>query len=156
MPTASHEQIDTVKSNIDAFMALSKIALAGMERLATLNLEATRTALEEGANAYSLMLHPGDKKAQPNLEAVTSAVDYFRNVQEIAVETQKEVTDLMTAHVALQGNGGNANAAWTKGFDLFKRFGDQVTNMTEANRKTVGDVTAQIVNAASSHPKRRA
>lgn len=139
-------QLDAVKINADAFMALSKIGFSSIERLATLNLNATRAALESGAEAAS-RIHSKGAKSLPDLHglvpeaAIQSATTYLQGVQEIATETQKEVTTLMSSYFSSQGKGTNASADWTKGFDMFNNFGQQIIAMTEANSKAVADAT---------------
>lgn len=162
MLTISPEQIDAIKSNADAAMAFSNIVYSSLERLTTINLNATRALLEESAAASSLMLEasgtarPG-KAAKAIPEAATQkAVAYFQGVQELATETQQELARLMTSYLATQGQVTNPGVVWLKGFDAFNSLGQQFGAITEANRKTVADVTSRLAGATASHSAKRA
>lgn len=156
MVSKSPEHIDAAKVNVDAFMALSEIGFSSLERLATLNLNATRSALEHGLLSAA-KLPAKNIKSLPDLqslipgEAAGKAAAYFKNVQEIAAETQKDVIALMSSYLVSAGGSTDANARWTKGFEAFKNFGQQIINMTEANSKAVGEATAHA--SATAHAK---
>lgn len=161
MLSVNHEQIDVIKTNADAFMALSNIAISGAERLSTLNLNAMRTLLEGCVAASTLMLESNGstapakaKKALP--DATRYAVAYFQNVQEIATEAQQEATKLMTSYFASQGNGSNPNLGWLKGVEAFENLANQMNTMTEVNRKAMADVTSKVASTTISHSAKRA
>lgn len=146
MLKTSPAQLDAVKINADAFMALAKIGLSSIERLTTVNLNAMRAALKDGA-ATAAKIQTKDHKSPPDLHellpeaAVQSATAYLQDVQEIAADTQKEVTTLISSYFTSQGKGSNANADWRKGFDLFNNFGQQIIAMATANSKAVAGAT---------------
>jgi hypothetical protein len=75
-------------------------------------------------------------------------------VQEIAAETQQEITDLVTSYFSAQGGGANPSEGHLKGFEVFKNFAQQVTDMTDANTKMVGDAAAKISSSAASLVKK--
>lgn len=161
MQSLSLEQIDAIKTNADTAMAFSNIVYSSFERLIKLNLSATRTLLEESAAASSLMLESNDstsstkaKKAIPEA-ATRNATAYFQGVQELATETQQELSQLMTSYFAAHGSGANPSTAWLKGFDVFKSLGNQVGAITEANRKAVADVTSSVAGATASQSVKR-
>lgn len=152
MLTTSSEITHAIKANTDALMGFSKIAFSSIEQLTSLNLSTARSALEESAEAAASMLESNEsvpssqaKKANP-LAVSESASRYFRSVQAIATEAQVELTKVMTAYLASQGNGSSQAAAWLKGFDAFSGFGQQFSAFTEANRKAMTDVTARVAN----------
>ena len=156
------DQIDAMKANTDAFMAFSNIAISSAERLTTLNLNAARAVLEESVAASGSMLASNGltipakaKKAIPEA-ATRNALAYFQNVQDIARETQQEVTKLMTSYFASQGNGSKYSAGWLNGFGALKSLAGQMTAMTDANRKAMTDVTSRVASATGSHSTRRA
>ncbi|MBS1157815.1 MAG: phasin [Proteobacteria bacterium] len=157
MVSRSHEPLDAVKVNVDAFMALSEIGLSSLERLTALNLNATRSALEQGV-ATAAKAPAKDIKSIPDLqslipgEAAKNAAAYLKSVQEIAAETQKDVIALMSSYFA-QNKGAGIGAGWEKGFETFKGFGQQIVSMTEANRKAIGEATSQVAAAATAHGK---
>jgi len=147
MLKTSPAQIDAIKMNADAFMALSKIGFSNIERLATLNLNAMRAVLENGA-ATASKIQAKDHKSVPDLHsllpeaAIQNATTYLNGIQEIAAETQKEVTTLISSYFSSQGKNGNASADWNKGFDMFNNFGQQIIAMTTASSKALADATS--------------
>jgi phasin family protein len=161
MFAATPEQINTIKSNTDAFLTLSKIAFSSVERLSALNLKVARAALQDGFAASSTMLQAKDIKdltqrsAAPGA-AAESAVAYFRDVQAIATETQQEITKLVTSYSSQIGEGSSANAGWSKGFEMFQQVASQLSAVTGANLKAVGDATAQTAAAVATHSKKAA
>jgi hypothetical protein len=156
--TATPEQTDAIKINAEAFMTLSKIAFSSIERLAALNLNVARTALED-SNA---MLQVKDITELQNVRstmtgtATQNAAAYLQNVQAIAAETQKEVTKLMASYFTPLAGGTKTSAGWTNGFEMFKGFANQLTAMTEANSKAVSKATAHLVTPVGSQSKKAA
>ena len=162
MLSASPDLIGAVEINTKAFITLSKLAFSNVERLATLNLNATRAALEGGTAAVSSLSKSEGMKEQPKLLAGTAgtatnaAADYLKGVQEIAADTQKEVTSLITSYFSPHGDGSNPSAGWLKGFEQFKSFAQQITDMTAANSKVAGDASARMASSAASLSKKGA
>lgn len=159
MLSASPDLIGAAEINAKAFMTLSKLAFSNVERLATLNLNATRAALEGGTAAVGSLSQTKDGKQPQNPlagaagTATNNAADYLKGVQEIAAETQKEVSSLISSYFAPHGEGSNPSAGWLKGFEQFKSFAQQITDMTAANTKVAGDATARIARSAASLSK---
>lgn len=162
MSNANTELTHTVKANTDAFMALSKIAMSSIEQLTALNLNTTRSLLEQSATATEAMLEsngalPSAKaKKTTSLAVSESATGYFRGLQDIAAETQEAMTKLVTTYLASQANGSSHNAGWLKGFDAFNGFGQQFSAFTEANRKAMTDITSRVVNQTTAHSRKSA
>ena len=161
MLNTNSEMIHAIKANTDAFMAFSKIAISSVEQLTLLNLSTTRSSLGESAEAATSMLKsngymPLSKAKKASSLAVSeNAASYFRSVQDIATEAQQETTKLITSYLESQGNGSGQHAGWLKGFDVFVNgFGQQFSAFTEANRKAVTDVTAQVANQTHVHSKK--
>ncbi len=155
MMAASPQQHDAVKINTDAFMHLSKIAFSSIERLAALNLSAGRAALEDGIAASNDLLKIKDGKEKQDPQNSTTALatkkasDYMNNLHAISAETKNEVTKLMASYFAPLAEGSNSSASWLKGYEMFKGYARQVTEMTEASSKAIGDATARMTTAAS-------
>lgn len=162
MLNTSSKMIHTIKSNADALLELSKITISTIDQLTTLNLSATRSWLKESAAAATSMLESNgakptskEKKAGP-LAVSESAAAYFQSMQDIVTEAQEETTKLMTACLASQGNGSSHHSGWLKGFDAFNGFGQQLSALTEANRKAMADVTSRVVNQTNMHSRQAA
>ena len=162
MLNISPAHIDAIKTNADTVMAFSNAVYAGIERLTTLNLQATRALLDESGAATSLMLEADGatipaKAAKAIPEAATQqALAYFQGVQAVTTDTQQELTRLMTAYLAQQGALANPGAAWFNGLDAFKSLGQTVGAISEANRKAVADVTNRVVRATAAPAAKRA
>lgn len=160
MLAVSPELINSTEINANAFMTLSKLAFSSLERLATLNLNATRLALEEGTSGVAAMLKGKDARKQQKLldasagTATNNVAAYLQGVQEIASETQNEVSKLISSYFSAPGGSANPSEGCLKGFDLFKNFAQQVTDMTAANTRMVGDATARISKSAASLVKK--
>ena len=162
MLAVSPELINSVEINTQAFMTLSKIAFSSLERLATLNLNATRLAFEEGTSGFASLLQTKDAREQQKVlgatpgKATNGAAAYLQGVQEIAADTQSEVTKLVTSYFSSQGRGANPSTGALKGFELFKGFAQQITDMTAANAKVARDASARIASSAASLSKKDA
>lgn len=161
MHNAKSNQTDAAIVNVDAFMSLARIGFSSIERLATLNLNTSRALLNDGA-AKAAKLQTKGQPSAPDLSSLlssattNSALSYLQSVQEIAADTQKEVTELMTSYFSSQTNGDSATIGWAKGFELFKNFGQQITTMTETNTKTVSDAANRVTNTVTAQAKKSA
>ncbi|MBL8427189.1 MAG: phasin family protein [Dechloromonas sp.] len=91
------------KATVDSLLSVANTALASAERIATLNLNTARSALEDTASGVKSVLEAKDPKealaaqsalAQP---AVEKAVAYSRSVYEITAETQQELAKMVEA-----------------------------------------------------------
>lgn len=176
MRTSSTEQFNPVKLNANTFLTLSNIALSSAERLAALNLNVARTAVEESIAALGAKPMGRDSKEQQNRRAATpgaatkSAIEYLHHVQEIATETQSEVSKVMASYF-------NADReAMSKGLALFKNASQQMSrtmksdgqavdealeaneeaddDIAETNVKAVHETSSKTAHAAPSHPKK--
>jgi hypothetical protein len=162
MQNVTQQQVEAVRINTEAFISLSRIAFASLERLANLSLNASRVVLESGISTSGSVLLAANNKERQKLgvalpETVTrNAAAYLQEVQAIAVETQQEVAKLTTSYFSPQGEIAKPAEGWLKGFEVFQNFAKQVTAMTEANSKTIGEVTARLADTAATLTKKRA
>ena len=94
------------KANIENLVTLANTAFTSAERLAALNLNTARAALDNGVANTKALLAVKDPQgfvalqstvAQPTLE---STVAYSRSVYEILSQTQEEVSKVVEAQVA--------------------------------------------------------
>jgi len=101
--------LEMQKSNMDAIQALGATVFQATEKLAQLNLAATRSLLEEGAGAAQHLLSAKDPQ---DLVAITSALAqpgaekfaaYSRNAYTIASAASAELSKVLEAQVA-EGN----------------------------------------------------
>ncbi len=89
------------KATVDSLLAVANTALASAERIAALNLNAARSALEDTASGVQSVLSAKDPQAafaaqkalaQP---AVDKAVAYGKSVYEITSQTQQELAKMV-------------------------------------------------------------
>lgn len=156
------EMIHGIKTNIDTFLGLSKIALSSVEQLTTLNLSTTRSSLEVSVAATASILESNgaqsSSKATRKIPQVAGegAADYFRGVNDIATEACQETTKLMTAYFASPYPGLINSAGWFKGFEEFSGLGQKLSAFTEANSKAMADVTKRVVNQTNALSRKSA
>jgi hypothetical protein len=117
-----------------------------------------RTALEDANGMLQIKDIAELQNARSTMTgtATQNAAAYLKTVQEIAAETQKEVTKLMASYFTPLAGGTKASAGWTNGFEMFKGFANQLTAMTEANSKAIGKATAHLVTPVAAQSKKAA
>lgn len=162
MFASTPEQIDAVKANTEAFLTLSRIAFSSIERLSALNLSVARAALEESVAASTALFEIKNPKELYSLrnpvsgKALETAATYLRDAQAITIDTQKQVTTLMTSIVPSLVGNSNADTSWNQGFNVMNQFAKQITAMTVANTKAVADATTQMATPVATHAKKAA
>ena len=91
------------KATVDSLLSVANTALASAERIAALNLNTARAALEDTASGVKTVLEAKDPQAalaaqsalvQP---AVEKAVAYSESLYEISNEAQQELTKMFEA-----------------------------------------------------------
>jgi phasin family protein len=91
------------KATVDSLLAVANTALASAERIAALNLNTARAALEDTASGVQSVMGAKDPQAalaaQSSLAkpAVEKAVAYSRSIYEITSETQQELAKMVEA-----------------------------------------------------------
>ena len=89
------------KATVDSLLAVANTALATAERIAALNLDAARTALEDTTSATKAVLamkSPADAaslQASVIQPAVEKATNYSRSLYEISTESQQQLAKMM-------------------------------------------------------------
>lgn len=162
MHTTTPEQIRAVKTYTNAMMALSQVAFSGIERLAALNLNVARSALEDGFAASSRLLQLKDASDLRNLQnaigapATEHCAAYFRGVQDIATDAQKQTTQLLTSYFVTLGFDASATAGTNAGLDMFTKFVTDTNSMFEANAKALGEATTKMMAPVTPHAKKAA
>ena len=177
---ATPEQIAAAnKSAVDSLLTLANTALASAERIAALNLNTARSALEDSVANTKAMMGVKDVQealalqtalAQPSVE---KAVAYSRSVYEISAQTQEEVTKVFEGQfsefqkqvsglldkVAKSAPAGSdvavaavksAIAATNSAFDSMNKAAKQVAEITEANVAAATNATVKAVGATST------
>jgi len=104
MSNATEQFAAANKAAVDSLLAVANTALASAERIAALNLNAARSAVEDSANNVKTVLAAKNPQealaAQSTLAqpAIEKAVAYSRSVYEITAEAQKELAKLAEAN----------------------------------------------------------
>jgi len=173
------------KAAVDALLTVANTALASAERVAALNLNTARAAIEDNvANAKTLfaakdvqeLVAAQSALAKPSVE---KAVSYSRSVYEIGTQTgeafaklveaqfgdfQKQVSALID-QAAKQAPAGSdvavaavksAFAAASSAFDSMNKAAKQVVEMTEANVNAATNATVQAVGNSVAASKKKA
>lgn len=98
------EQFTTAnKATVDSLLAVANTALASAERIAALNLDTARAALEDTVSGVQTVMAAKDPQAaiaaQSSLAqpAIEKAVAYSRTVYEITTQTQQELAKMVEA-----------------------------------------------------------
>jgi phasin family protein len=170
------------KANAEVMMALMRTAFEGMEKLAALNMTASREFFNASVtNAQQLMSAKDAQElakinsslSQPNVQKL---MDYSRNIYDLVTQLQQEVTQVMDAQYNSFSKKASATIAQTSaqapvGGDVFaaamksmldatnQAFGNmqnmakQMTEIADANLQAASTATAKAVSATT--PKKK-
>ena len=179
MYNATEQFAEFNKAGYDNAIKLASLSLEKAERLTKLNLQAAKTALEQGVNGANAVAGAKDVQEFLALRAklaeagVQSALGYSRGVYEIASEAQADFSALAeeawasyTKGVAAWVEKASKNApagsdvavtalkstvaATTAAFDQFSKATKQVVNFADAS---VRAATANAAHAAKATTK---
>jgi phasin family protein len=91
------------KATVDSLLSVANTALASAERIAALNLNTVRSALEDSVSGAKSVMAAKDPQEALKLQsslaqpAVEKAVAYSRSVYEITTQTQQELAKMVEA-----------------------------------------------------------
>ncbi len=171
------------KSALEAFHGATSASIAGFEKLAALNVQATKTSLEESTEALRSLVEVKDPKqlaeiatssVQPTTDKVAA---YYKHVYEIANETGSELArlferqyaesnrqiyaaiDAIARNVPAGGEGvvtmmKQAVTAANTTFDQLNKATKQAVEVAEANMAAAAKTSAAA--AASRAPRKAA
>jgi phasin family protein len=167
MFTTPDQMVAMHKAALESFQAMAAKSFAGLEKLAELNMAATKTSFEESAEQFKALLEVKDAKAfadfaassaQPAADKMTA---YTKHVYEITSDTGNEIAKLIEKqltdgnrqlHTAIDALAKNAPAgsegvvtfmksavsAANTAYDQVNKATKQVVEMAEANLVAVG------------------
>lgn len=170
------------KANTEVLMAVMRTGFEGVQRIADLNMAATRELFDTTiANANTLMsakdindaARINQNLAQPNVERM---VDYSRRLYELMAQMQKEMTGIIESQYSQFAKsaagaidktkasapvGGDVFAAAMKSmldatnkvFDQMTAATKQLNDVAEANVKATTTATSKAVGAGSRSKK---
>jgi phasin family protein len=177
MFTTPDQMVALHKATLESLQAVAAKSLEAFEKLAELNMAATKSTMEESAGQLKAMLEVKDVKgltdfavgsAQPASDKMSA---YAKHVYEITSETGTEIAKLMEKqfadsnrqiHAAIDAMAKNAPAgsegivtfvksavsAANTAYDQVNKATKQVVEMTEANIAAAGkNVTAGTARA---------
>lgn len=151
MANPNFEQMTAAqKANAEVVMAIMRTSFEGMQRLAELNMAATREFFNTSvANANTLMsakdindvAQINQTLSAPNLE---KAMDYSRKVYDLVAQMQKDMTAVMESqYTQFSKNAASAidktKATTPVGGDVFAAA---MSSMLDATNKAFGSMTA--------------
>ncbi len=167
------------KSALEAFQNATAASIAGFEKLAALNVQATKTSFEESAETLRTLVEVKDPKqwadlattsVQPTTDKVAA---YYKHVYEIANETGSELARLFERqyaennrqiYAAIDAFAGNlpagsegvvtlmkqAVSAANSTFDQMNKATKQAVEVAEANMAAAAKTTSNATaNAAT-------
>ena len=167
------------KAPVDSLLSLANTALASAERIAALNLNTTRSVIEDSvtnARAIAAAKDPQEaasiaaSQVQPNVE---KAVAYSRSVFEITAQTQEELSKMVESQFgefqktvsSLLDTAANsapagsevavaavksAIAAANSAFDNMNKAAKQVAEIAEANVAAATNAAVKATGAAAT------
>ena len=167
------------KANVESVLTLANTAFAGMERLTALNLNTSRSMLEDSMGNVKSLLAATDPNAAISLPAnfvqpmVERMVAYSRSVYEISAQTQQEftkafesqVTELNRTVAAMLNTAAKSApfgsdvaiaavqstiAAANAAYDSLSSTARQIADVAEANVAAAGDATLKAVKAGTA------
>jgi phasin family protein len=173
------------KSAVEAWLTIANTAFVSVERLAALNLNTARSALEDSVANTKALFSAKDVQELANLQAtlarptVEKAVAYARSVYEIATEAQaqfskiaedqaseiKQSVALTLDKVARSAPAGSdvavaavksAIAAANSAYDSMSKAAKQVAEIAEANVSAATDATVKAVGASTAPKAKKA
>ena len=173
------------KATVDSLLSVANTALASAERIAALNLNTARAALEDTVSGVQSVMSAKDPQAalaaQSSLAkpAVDKAVAYSRSMIEITTQTQQELAKMVEAQfsefqknvaglldkVAKQSPAGSdvavaavksAFAAANSAFDNMNKAAKQVAEIAEANVAAATNATVKAVSASTKAGAKKA
>ena len=164
------------KANLESGLSLTNTLFGSLERLAYLNLNTARSLLEENTTNARMLGSADGLPESLSLQAswqqpvMEKSMAYWRNVYDIGVQTQDEVSKLMESQMAelvnsvtaaldqaaKSGPSGSATTvaalksavvAFHSAFDSLSKTAKQVTELTEANVAAASDATTKAISA---------
>lgn len=165
------------KNSIETALRFAKISMESAERLVNLQIEAAKAALEENAKNAKAVLearNPQDLVAlrtQLTEAAVERAMNYSRNVHQVASQTQAELAQLLEDRMSAYGKDmvgamdkaaksapagsefavaalKSTMAATAAAVDTMTKAAKQLTEFADASVKTAAAATSETVKTA--------
>lgn len=168
----------TQKANAEVMTALMRTAFEGMEKLAALNMAASREFFNNSVANAQALLNAKDAQelakinaglGQPNVEKL---MDYSRNLYDLVTQMQKEVSGVMDAQYtsfskkasasiektsAQAPVGGDVFAAAMKSmldatnqaFNNMQNMAKQMSEIADANLQAASSATAKAVTSTA-------
>jgi phasin family protein len=176
--TPDFEQMTAAqKANAEVVTALMRSSFEGMQRLAELNMAATREFFDQSVNRANTLLSAKDvndmaslnqQLAAPNFE---KAMEYSRSVYDLIASMQKDVTTVLEAQYSQFKKGasqaidksksapvgGDVFAAamksmldqTNKAFEGMNAVARQMAELADANMKAANAATSKAINATT-------
>jgi len=174
------EQIQTAgKANVETMLSLAATQFAAMEKLATLNANAVKSAFEDGLTNTRALFGAKDVQEFMNLQstlatpAIEKAIAYSKSVYEVASETNAELSKVAEKRVAEWNENFSAlldkavknapagsdvavaavksmMAAANSAYDNMNKVAKQATEIAEANVAAATETVKGLAKAKKS------
>ena len=178
MKKVTEQFVATQKASLENLEIVANTSLAGIERLASLNLNTARSAIEDGAAHIKTLLAvkdvPGLVALQQSLTqpAVEKTIAYSRGVYEVVTQSVNELVQLFEGHAselnknvttaidsALKNAPAGSEVAVTavksvmsathSALDQMNRAAKQVAELAEANVAAANAATVEMVKKSA-------
>ncbi|MEY2632821.1 MAG: hypothetical protein RIR00_1475 [Pseudomonadota bacterium] len=163
MSNPNFEQIAAAqKANAEVLTSLVRIAFNGVERLAALNLAATRDFFDTTVASTQQVLGAKDATEIAKLQAtlsqpgLTKALDYSRSVYDLVANLQKELTGVVEGqYQAFTKNAASAidktSAQAPVGGDIFAATMKSLLDATTKAYENLNGVAKQVTSIAEAN-----
>lgn len=171
MITDPEQLVQMQKSALEAFQNATAASIAGFEKLAALNMQATKASFEESTDALRSLVEVKDPRqwtdfATTSVQPATDKVAaYYKHVYEIANETGTELARLFEQqyadnnrqiHATIDAFARNMPAGGEGAVTLMKQAVSAANTtfdqMNKATRQAVEVAEANLAAAAKSSP----
>lgn len=160
--TLHNDVIITNTAAVDAFLSLSKVYLASIERLSALNLSTAREAVEDCTAASKTLT---EAKAGDDLVGLLSglgqpmwekALAHSRNTYEIVAKSHEEMSKVIAGRLAQPQLASSGLAGWSVLSEMFTNGVQQIGAAAAENVAASVGARAKVVAVPSTDAKKTA
>ena len=133
---------DLNKASVEAALSFARVSTESAEKLMRLHLEAARNFVAEQSETVKALAEVKDAESTMALrarlaeQAVDRAVGYSRNVYEVAMQSQQQLTRLIEQHYAAY------QKEMVAAMDSMTKAAKQAAELMDANVKAVSEAAA--------------
>lgn len=145
---------------VNSFRSLSKVYLTSIERLAALNLNTAREAVEDCALATKTL---SDAKAGNDFNSILSALGqpmwekalaHSRNTYDIMAQTHEEMSKVIMGQLAQPQLASAGLAGWTVLAEMFTKGVQEISASAAENVAAAADTTHKVIAVTKTDAKK--